>query len=103
MKRYLAVLSVLIVLLLGGVGAAAALQQDSSSPRNEQKSPTTSNSKGQTQEAAGEEVFQANCARCHMPPMSIPQRVTGTIIMHMRVRARLSRQDEQLLLKYMAP
>ena len=35
--------------------------------------------------------------------MSIPQRVTGTIIMHMRVRARLSRQDEQLLLKYMAP
>jgi len=35
--------------------------------------------------------------------MSIPQRITGTVIMHMRTRARLSRQDELLLLKYMAP
>ena len=103
MKRYIAALSLLIVLLLGGMGAAAALEQDSSQPRNDQKPPTTSNSREQTQEATGEEVFQANCSRCHLPPMSIPQRVTGTIIMHMRVRARLSRQDEQLLLKYMAP
>ncbi len=102
MKRYLAALSLLIVLLLGGMGAAA-LEPDSSQPRNDQNSPTISNSKGQTQESTGEEVFQANCSRCHLPPMSIPQRVTGTIIMHMRVRARLSRHDEELLLKYMAP
>jgi len=102
MKRYIAALSLLFVLLLGGLGAAA-LQQDSSPPRNDQKPTTTSKNNGQTQEVTGEEVFQANCSRCHLPPMSIPQRVTGTIIMHMRVRARLSRQDEQLLLKYMAP
>ncbi|HMD18733.1 MAG TPA: hypothetical protein VKH40_00350 [Alloacidobacterium sp.] len=102
MKRYIAALSLLFVLLLGGLGAAA-LQQDSSPTRNDQKPTTTSKNNGQTQEVTGEEVFQANCSRCHLPPMSIPQRVTGTIIMHMRVRARLSRQDEQLLLKYMAP
>jgi hypothetical protein len=51
----------------------------------------------------GDEVFQAHCARCHVPPMSISQRTTGTIIMHMRARARLSREDELLLLKFMAP
>jgi cytochrome c5 len=102
MKRYIAALSLLIVLLLGGLGAAA-LQQDSSPPRNDQKPTTANKNNGQTQEVTGEEVFQANCSRCHLPPMSIPQRATGTIIMHMRVRARLSRQDEQLLLKYMAP
>ena len=51
----------------------------------------------------GERVFATNCARCHMPPMALPQRITGTVLMHMRVRARLSRQDEQLLLRYMAP
>jgi hypothetical protein len=45
----------------------------------------------------------ANCSRCHTPPMSISPRITGTVIMHMRTRARLSRLDEQLLLKYMAP
>ena len=52
---------------------------------------------------AGERIFMANCSRCHVPPMSISPRTTGTIIMHMRARARLSRRDEQLLLKYMAP
>jgi cytochrome c5 len=56
-----------------------------------------------TVQPSGEEVFKANCARCHTPPMSISPRITGTVIMHMRTRARLSREDEQLLLKYMAP
>ncbi len=56
-----------------------------------------------TVQSTGEEIFKANCARCHTPPMSISPRITGTVIMHMRTRARLSREDEQLLLKYMAP
>lgn len=56
-----------------------------------------------TAQPTGEEVFKANCGRCHVPPMSLSPRITGTVIMHMRTRARLSRQDEQLLLKYMAP
>ena len=51
----------------------------------------------------GERLFAQNCSRCHVPPMSIPPRATGTILMHMRTRARLSRADEQALLKFMAP
>lgn len=51
----------------------------------------------------GEQVFIRNCSRCHQPPMSISPRITGTVIMHMRVRARLSREDQKLLLKYLAP
>jgi mono/diheme cytochrome c family protein len=51
----------------------------------------------------GERLFEINCSRCHMPPMSISPRTTGTILMHMRTRARLSRKDEQALLKFMAP
>jgi hypothetical protein len=56
-----------------------------------------------TPQNEGERLFAVNCGRCHQPPMSIPPRATGTIIMHMRVRARLSREDEQALLKFMAP
>lgn len=55
------------------------------------------------QQNRGEQLFAQNCSRCHMPPTSIPPRVTGTILMHMRTRARLSREDEQALLKFMAP
>jgi cytochrome c2 len=51
----------------------------------------------------GERLFEMNCSRCHMPPMSISPRTTGTVLMHMRTRARLSRKDEQALLKFMAP
>jgi cytochrome c5 len=51
----------------------------------------------------GEQVFMTNCSRCHLPPMSLSPRITGTVLMHMRVRARLSREDEKLLLKYLAP
>jgi cytochrome c5 len=51
----------------------------------------------------GERVFTNNCSRCHAAPMSLPPRITGTVIMHMRTRARLSRDDEKLLLKYLAP
>jgi hypothetical protein len=51
----------------------------------------------------GEQVFMENCSRCHKPPMTISPRITGTIVMHMRVRAKLSRQDEQALLRYLAP
>ena len=51
----------------------------------------------------GERLFAMNCGRCHQPPMSISPRTTGTVIMHMRTRARLSHEDEQALLKFMAP
>jgi cytochrome c2 len=55
------------------------------------------------QQSRGEKVFADNCSRCHQPPMSLPPRITGTILMHMRTRARLSREDEQALLHFMAP
>lgn len=54
-------------------------------------------------EQRGERVFMDNCSRCHKPPMTLPPRITGTVVMHMRVRARLSRQDQQALLRYLAP
>lgn len=65
-------------------------------PDEKQKQPLTP-------EQRGERVFANNCARCHRPPMSISPKATGTVIMHMRVRARLSSQEEQDLLRYLAP
>ena len=52
---------------------------------------------------AGERAFQANCGRCHNPPEQLDPRITGTVLRHMRVRALLSAQDEQDILKYLAP
>jgi cytochrome c5 len=88
-----------ILLSLGPIATLAFQVQGSSTAGGQQPA----NSSGYDPQKAGERVFMANCSRCHVPPMSITPRITGTIIMHMRTRARLSRRDEQLLLKYLAP
>ena len=96
MKRF--VLSAIMFLALVGLAFAIPGPQDSQPEKvHKHVAPPSS-----TQDS-GEEIFKAHCQRCHTPPSGIPQRITGTVIMHMRVRARLSRRDEQLLLKYMAP
>jgi cytochrome c5 len=78
---------------------AMALQLYASTDATKQHASTEAQHKQHT----GEHVFMENCSRCHMPPMSISPRITGTVVMHMRVRARLSRKDQQLLLRYLAP
>lgn len=97
MKRYL--FSVLTLTFFAG-NLLLATPRNQSEKKESQQPTAPANHKPQPD---GEEVFQAHCARCHTPPMTISPRITGTVIMHMRARARLSRQDELLLLKYMAP
>jgi cytochrome c5 len=99
MKRYL-LLVLMVAVVSGGIGRAASKPR---TDENAAKPDPTGQSNHKQQATTGDEIFQANCARCHMPPMSISQRTTGTVIMHMRARARLSREDEIQLLKFMAP
>lgn len=95
MISVLPIFVVLIALTISASGRPAHQADNSSKPATQQPSST--------QADPGEKVFNTNCARCHQPPMALPPRITGTIVMHMRVRARLSRQDERLLLKFLAP
>jgi len=89
-----------VLLLLAGILLTAGAKAESSSSTQQQNTASQKQARSQPN---GEEIFRANCVRCHMPPSSMSPRTTGTVIMHMRVRARLSHQDERLLLKYLAP
>jgi cytochrome c5 len=51
----------------------------------------------------GERVFQQQCSRCHNAPEGFSPRISGTIVRHMRVRASLSRHEEEELLRYFNP
>jgi cytochrome c5 len=55
------------------------------------------------QRSDGERKFEQNCSRCHNAPESFSPRISGTIVRHMRVRASLSRQDEQDILRFLNP
>lgn len=49
----------------------------------------------------GQKVFRQNCARCHNPPEGFPPSISGTVALHMRVRANLSEPDYKSLLMYL--
>ena len=51
----------------------------------------------------GERKFRENCSRCHNAPEELPTRITGTVVMHMRVRASLGAADARAILRYLAP
>lgn len=51
----------------------------------------------------GERIFEQNCSRCHNAPEGFSPSISGTIVRHMRVRASLSKHDEQELLRFFNP
>jgi cytochrome c5 len=101
--KHLLLTAFLIAYLATIVTATLASETNSASAAAAKPATQTSHLQANMPKETGEDVFKNNCGRCHMPPMVVPPRITGTVIMHMRVRARLSREDEQLLLKFMAP
>jgi mono/diheme cytochrome c family protein len=64
---------------------------------------TTTAKAPQQNEEEGERIFQQNCSRCHNAPEGFSPRITGTIVRHMRVRASLSKHDEEELLHFFNP
>lgn len=54
-------------------------------------------------QSEGERIFVQNCARCHTPPDGFSSRISGTIVLHMRVRASLSDHDAHELMRYFNP
>lgn len=93
--------SVLIVVLALSLSACDAQTSTEKSDVPAQPTPAQKTKSAKLNE--GDLLFATHCMRCHMAPTTISQRTTGTIIMHMRARARLSTHDEQQLLKYLAP
>ncbi|MGA7339951.1 MAG: hypothetical protein WBE72_20395 [Terracidiphilus sp.] len=51
----------------------------------------------------GQQIFEQNCSRCHNPPEGFSPRISGTIAMHMRVRANLGDADSKALLHFLNP
>lgn len=72
-----------------------------------QQSAAPAKKNGATQTAApdgrGAQLFDTHCGRCHKPPDDLSPRVAPAVLSHMRTRAMLSREDEELILKFLAP
>jgi len=84
------------LLLSAAVGVCAVCAASQDQPPNQ-----APRRKAAQQQDRGERAFKANCSRCHKPPEQLSPRIAGTVIRHMRVRASLSADDEQAILKYL--
>jgi cytochrome c5 len=99
-------------MILGGVFCAAGQEQakvaDSSAssagtdtaPRSTPASTPPVHG-GASSRFEGEKRYRANCGRCHMAPHKFPPRMMATIVRHMRVRATITDEDMQYILRYM--
>jgi cytochrome c5 len=91
--------------LLLSAAVTAFSQEDNMSTRqtNHQQQARNKTTAHSTPGNDGERVFEQNCSRCHNAPEGFSPRISGTIVRHMRVRAGLSKEDEQALLRFLNP
>jgi hypothetical protein len=92
---------VIMFVLISLCVLAVAKNDDSGSPRKPQNARQSAPPPDPA--AEGEKRFEINCGRCHKAPDNIPPRISKTILQHMRTRAMLTQEDEQYILKYIAP
>jgi cytochrome c5 len=92
---------ILLGSLLLGTASPLLSQTAKPTPASAQKPATPTAHTGQ--ERDGQTVFTQNCERCHNAPQGFAPSISGTVIRHMRVRANLSKADEDALMHFLNP
>ena len=90
-----------LLCLLPIAAAVPVFSQQGSVPQKQRERGNQSTKSAQRN--AGEVKFQQNCSRCHNAPESLPPRISGTVVRHMRVRASLSKKDAEDILQFLNP
>jgi mono/diheme cytochrome c family protein len=89
---------------LGGfLLVAIPLLGQTTSPPSQSRRPSPAKPASTAQPDRGQQVFAQNCSRCHNAPEGFAPQISGTIAMHMRVRANLSDADYKALRRFLNP
>lgn len=94
-----------LVVGLFWIAVLPLLAQAAGSPASSDRGPgvTKREPPNAVHQSDGERKFAQNCGRCHTPPESFSPHISRTIVLHMRVRASLSKQDEEDILHFLNP
>jgi cytochrome c5 len=93
----------LTLVVLTSFAALAQAASQNQPPATQQSKPHAAAPAMPQHEDEGARIFQQNCSRCHNTPEGFSPRISGTIVRHMRVRASLSKHDEEELLRFFNP
>jgi cytochrome c5 len=95
-------LSVFVAVVFVPFVQAATAQSSAPPPTQKTTLPAVAQASKQPDDE-GTRILHQNCSRCHNHPEGFSSRISGTIVMHMRVRASLSKHDEEVLLRFFNP
>ena len=101
MKMKLVILALVLVLLSAIRGIAEPHKKDGPSKDGASVAAVHTSGDGDAMRIEGEQRFRANCGRCHTAPQKFPPRMMATVVRHMRVRATITDQDMQSILRYL--
>ncbi len=88
-----------VFVVVASVALAQATTQSNTPPTQKPNAHPAAQVPQQPQDD-GTRIFQQNCSRCHNTPEVFSPRISGTVALHMRVRASLSKHDEEVLLRF---
>ncbi|WP_263354529.1 hypothetical protein [Acidicapsa acidisoli] len=92
-----------VILTLAAVSALSLVAQQSSTPIAASAKTSATHKQAAQSQDEGQRVFEQHCSRCHNAPDGFSPRISGTVVRHMRVRASLSKHDEEALLRFFNP
>lgn len=104
MKRRMVALLLALVFCVWAVAAAAKPHQNKSQTAANQtraQAPSPDRNKKVQPAINPDQAYKANCSRCHLAPRKFSDRVTATVVRHMRVRANLTAEEEKAILEYL--
>lgn len=90
-------------LLLAVVPVLSQTGSDRTAAAGGGQQPAKSNAVQVAQKRDGQQVFEQNCSRCHNAPQGFSPSINVAVARHMRVRAGLSKEDEQAILRFLNP
>jgi cytochrome c5 len=89
------------LLLLGAIPLLSQTGSPKPTPAGGQLAK--SNAVHGTHKVDGQQVFEQNCSRCHNAPQGFSPSISAAVTRHMRVRAGLSQEDAQAILRFLNP
>lgn len=92
-----------VCMLLMSACLVAAAQEQPKAPAKASQFVEPAKKANESASDDGEKRFEANCGRCHNAPENLSPREARAVVRQMRVRARLTAEDEKLILQYLAP
>jgi cytochrome c5 len=91
------------VLLLAPITVLSQAGSSTATKSGGGQQPAKSNAVHTAGKRDGQQVFDQNCSRCHSQPQGFSPSISVAVARHMRVRAGLSKEDEQAILRFLNP